>query len=89
MQKLPDKIKISGIGINITATLVERTTSKAIYLRSDNIYEIFKIKITPKNEVFGKTYPERESYPSNEDFGKIAWTFRTLKKAKELYDNLP
>jgi hypothetical protein len=35
-------------------------------------WEAILIKIAPARRIFGKDYPERETYPSNEDFGRYA-----------------
>jgi hypothetical protein len=37
-------------------------------------FEIVKVKIAPAQTVFDKLYPEREVYPSDEDWGQIAFT---------------
>jgi hypothetical protein len=33
-------------------------------------WEAILIKVAPARRIFGKDYPEREVYPSNEDFGQ-------------------
>ena len=89
MQKLPEKVIVVGTGIpNLTSTLVERTKKKAVYLRSDDVYEVFYIQIHPQQEIYGNSYPEREAYPCNEDFGQTAWTYTTRQKAMERYAKL-
>jgi hypothetical protein len=35
-------------------------------------WEASLIKVAPARRIFGKDYPEREVYPSNEDFGRYA-----------------
>jgi hypothetical protein len=35
-------------------------------------WEAILIKVAPARRVFGKDYPQREVYPSNEDFGQYA-----------------
>ena len=67
---------------------VWRKGMTAIYkqLRTEDTYEVIKIKISPASEVFGKSYPEREVYPGNEEWGKLAWTVRGLKEATTLAD---
>jgi hypothetical protein len=35
-------------------------------------WEVILIKVAPAARIFGKDYPEREVYPSNEDFGRYA-----------------
>jgi hypothetical protein len=89
MQKLDSVVKISGTGIaGLTATLVERTKRKAMYLRSDGCYEVFKIRIAKACTIEDREYPEREVYPSNEDFGKFAWAFNSKDLAYERYQIL-
>lgn len=51
-------------------------------------YEVFKIKIDQPKIVFGVSLPEREKFPGNEDFGKWAWTYRTLERAMIRFDKL-
>jgi len=89
MEQLPDVVSVYGTGIpNLTAKCIERTKRKAIYERSDDVVEVFLVKISPATEAFGKSYPEREVYPGNEDFGKTAWTYRTLEKARRRYNKI-
>ena len=38
--------------------------------------------------VFGVELPEKEKFPSDEDFGKWAWTYRDLNKAMEKYNGI-
>ena len=86
MQKLQQTLEVRGTGIpGLKATLVERTDKKAIYLRSDDVYEVFYVQVSPEEMQFGKLYPERETYPSNEDFGKMAWTYTTPEGAHHRY----
>ena len=37
-------------------------------------FEVVRIKIHPAEVINGRTYPEREGYPSNEDWGNLAWS---------------
>lgn len=90
MKTLPKTVKITGCGIeDLTATLITRTRTKAMYERSDGYIEVFRIKIAPKQEAFGNTYPEREMYPSTEQFGQNAWCYKSHENALKMYDNLP
>ena len=73
--------------------LVKRTTSKAMYKSDDGVIEVFKIKVAPEQEIYGRTYPEREVYPNSEDFGRIAWCYNgksedSNKLAEERYNIL-
>jgi len=88
MKKLEKEIHIKGLGMPMRTVLVKRTAKKAMYLRDDMIYEVFKIKVSPPKSMFGKDYPEREVYPGNEDFGVWAWCFNNKTVAEETYENL-
>ena len=89
-ERLPEVVSIRGAGIDgLTATLIERTENKAIYRRSDLVYEIFRVKKAGAGDMFGKTYDNRELYPGNSDFGNIAWAYMDEKIAMELYHNIP
>ena len=67
---------------------IARTEKKAMYKSDDGFYEVFIIKVRPKEEIKGKEYPEREVYPGNEDFGKTAWCYRVYKNALRKYEKL-
>lgn len=89
MIKLKEFLSVNGTGIpNLKAALVERTDDKAIYLRSDGVYEVFIIKVQEEGYVFDTYYMEREVYPSSEDFGNTAWTYRNLHSAMNKYKTL-
>ena len=89
LQKLPKVVNIKGIGIpDITAECIERTNKKALYERSDEIWEVFKVQISPAAEIFGRQYPRREVYPGNEDFGKTAWCFNDENFARRKYNKI-
>lgn len=90
-QRLPEiQTDFYGVKIpNLTAKLVKRTDTKAMYYRWDDVYEVFRIKIEEPKEMFGKLYPRREIYPGNEDFGKWAWCFSDKESAEKRYDALP
>jgi hypothetical protein len=49
---------------------------------------VFKLRIQPEREIFGKSYPEKERFPGNEDFGIWAWACRTLERAMERFNEL-
>ena len=89
--KLPDVYSdFYGVGIpGLTAKLIKRTDTKAMYYRWDNVYEVFKIHIDEPRESFGKQYPKREIYPGNEDFGRTAWCYNDEKAANKMYDSIP
>ena len=85
-KKLGTIVSVRGTGIsNLTSSLVQRVAHKAMYLRSDGYYEVFLIKVSPSGDVFGNWQPEREVYPSNEDFGISAWIFKKFEKAHKRF----
>jgi hypothetical protein len=88
MKKLSEVIEIKGLGFPVKATLIKRTKTKALYKRSDGYHEVFRIKVKPDRLVFGKSYPEEEVYPGNEDFGFSAWCCFNLENAERRYKNL-
>lgn len=88
-ERLPDEVSIGTVGIpGMTAKCIERTNKKALYKRWDGIWEVFLIEIKPESEVFGKLYPTREVYPTNEDFGSNAWCYPDERSARKMYANL-
>lgn len=89
MIPLPDTTCINGTGIpDLTSTCLKRFGNICLYQRSDDVFEVFKVQVSPQSDVFGVTYPEREVYPGNEDFGKTAWCYRNKEKAHQKYMNL-
>ena len=82
MQKLELKIKNNGT----VSEQVKRSKNCAIYKTGRMDYEVFRIKVSEEGEAFGKIYPKREVYPSNEDFGKIAWYYNKEENAIEKYN---
>lgn len=84
MDLLPEKIKRKGF----TYELEKRGTKAFIYRQIDDedgslvAYEVFKMKVDPPKVVFGIPLNEREVFPANEDFGKWAWSCRSLEKAE-------
>jgi hypothetical protein len=53
-------------------------------------YEVIRIRRLPAQTVFGREYPEREAYPSNEQWGQLAWSWRAIDREKAFiqFDNL-
>jgi len=83
MIPLPNKLRKNGFNY----TLIRREGSLCIYEQTytDKIkyYEVFVAQVSPAKTIFGKEYQQRELFPSNTDFGKTAWSCRTLKNAIE------
>jgi len=84
MKKLDLEIKTNGR----TYRQIKRNEYKAMYLSNDGYYEVFNIHVIPPGEIFGKYYPERESYPSTEEFGVRAWCTKNKERAEEIYNNI-
>jgi hypothetical protein len=90
MDILPEKIKRKGFIYEL-----EKRGTKALMYRQiddeDNIlvsYEVFKLKVDPPKLVFGIQLNEREVFPSNEDFGKWAWTFSIKERADKRFQEI-
>lgn len=90
MKRLPIETEKNGFQF----TQIERNDTAAIYRQhrgsivSTVAFEVWKIRIAPEGDVFGKHYPEREVPPSNEDFGTWGWTFGTIEDARNKYQSL-
>lgn len=65
---------------------VYRSEGVAIYSKSEkgklHTYEVFEIKSHNGFKVSGKYIEPSETFPHNEAFGKYAWTYPTLDRAK-------
>ncbi len=87
VKKLKNQIRKNGF----LYTLVERTDEKAIYAQENYAFEVFKVKLSkphPKAQNDLDNYDLVEKFPGDEDFGKSAWTFRTLEAAEKRYATL-
>lgn len=88
---LPEKLRKNGFDY----VLVKRSEDRAIYSQHTGLgqlvaFESFKIKKGkphPKSEEDIKNYDFTERFPTDEDFGKTAWTYQTLKEAEEAYES--
>lgn len=81
MQKLEKNVKLRGVGKNVTATQIMNDGSVYVYKRSDDVYEVFIAEVRKEEEVYGVMYPEREIYPSNENFGSNAFCYQNKQIA--------
>lgn len=50
------------------------------------IYKVLRIRIEKDRIKFGKFFVSHECYPSNEDFGSIAWCYKDKDLAEERYN---
>jgi hypothetical protein len=99
-ERLPEVVQRN----HTTYTLLERTNlrttiknegivDKALYISNKEdhgveFYEVFKIRITKANTFQGIEYPDRETYPSTEHFGIMAWCTRIKEEAYRIYNDL-
>jgi hypothetical protein len=51
-------------------------------------FEVFIIQARSERLILGKIILAKEKFPSNEDFGKTAWTFWTLEQAMKKFKEL-
>jgi hypothetical protein len=53
-------------------------------------FEVVVLRIRPAETLFGRSYPLRESYPSNEDWGIYGWSYAAtdLKGAQRRFERL-
>jgi hypothetical protein len=89
IKKLKPEIKKNGY----LYELVKRLDGKCIYAQKDGgrliAYEVFKTKLTrphPKMLEDLQNYDKVETFPSDEEFGVRAWTFKTLQEAELAFD---
>ena len=86
---LPEIVSLKGLGKgNLWAKQVDREGDLCYYERSDGIFEIFRVQTLPEKKIFGEVYPEREVYPTNDDFGHTAWCFNNERMANKCFDRL-
>ena len=92
LRELPEvQIQFIGVGIpQLTAKLVKRTKNKAMYYRWDGVWEVFRVTIAEAAEIeaWGTSFPRREVYPGNEQFGSIAWCYTNEDAANRMYNKL-
>jgi len=81
MKLLPTTLKKNGF----IYTQIKRDGNACLYAQqvAENLqyFEVFIPKVKAENVYKGKTFPEREVFPYDEDFGKSAWSCRTLEDA--------
>ena len=76
--------------------LLVRENHKAIYEQKDDeitiAFEAFKVKLGKYSDYQKSLSPTDndfyESFPKDEDFGKTAWTYRTLTDAMKKYESI-
>lgn len=97
MESLMDNIKVLQETIKKNGfiyILVTRTPQKALYMQTlDGIligFEVFLIGIrgAQNSSLLGKLINAYERFPSNENFGKTAWSYVDLQDALRKYNEL-
>jgi hypothetical protein len=101
IKKLPENIRKNGFDYRLVKRNDERAIySQHAGLGQIISYEVFKIKLGDqhkakerwaklKNEPFNPDDYEKsyEKFPTNEDFGKTAWTYPTLEQAMVAFES--
>ncbi|MCK5017284.1 MAG: hypothetical protein KAS32_09435 [Candidatus Peribacteraceae bacterium] len=88
MKRLSNNEQIRGIGSQTSSNFVNREGDVCMYHRTDGPYEVFLVQVRPKETIGERKYPEREVYPSNEDFGKTAWCYTLKNNAEDKFKRL-
>jgi len=88
IRTLPINLRKNGFDY----TQVSRGERSFVYAQhgtpSVTYYEVFLLKISREKCINGKIIEARERFPSNEDFGYSAWTYRSLVRAREKFEVL-
>jgi hypothetical protein len=85
MIPLPSRYSKNGYSF----TLVERVDNVAIYRQVDPqttaivAYEVFRVQKRPDKNIKGRLILSRETPPSNEQWGILGFTVRSISAAKE------
>ena len=51
-------------------------------------YEVAILTVELAEKIRGVTYPKRERFPSNKDFGTNGWYYQHLERAKSCFNGL-
>lgn len=82
--KLPDTFSKWGS----KWTIVTRVEGVAMYLQEQDSgaknYNVFRVRLLPREEIFGKVLPERESTPTESKWGTHGWTYSGTEKGYRL-----
>ena len=88
MKRLTDILRKNGF----TYSKILREGNVAIYeqhySKTISYFEVFLIRVKPEQNLFGRFYPEKEVFPGNSDFGRSAFSYYSLDRAKERFDLL-
>lgn len=89
IRELESKIKYKGFEY----VIVDKGPLKYIYAQKSGdvivAYEVFEIKRVKPNPMYSnyQEYDFVEKFPRDEDFGKWAWSFKTLDEARKVFED--
>ena len=88
MITLSSKVRKNGFAY----TLVCRGGRSCLYAQHVTpemiCFEVFIIRINKVKSIKGNIIPEKERFPSDEDFGKTAWSFSNYDSALAKFNEL-
>ena len=94
MEKLPLELKKNGFDYK-QVKRTEKAAMYAQYMTGGTLlisYEVFLIQEQKESDtvMWGKAihYDNKELFPSDEAFGKTAWSFQGLERAEKFYEGI-
>lgn len=88
MRPLPQSLRKNGFDYNLAYRDAKRAIYRQHVTENCQYFEVFQIRIAKAGTFKGKNIPEREVFPSDNDFGSTAWTFREYDKALAKFNTL-
>ena len=88
MNTLAPILRKNGFQYNLIAAGNKTFLYEQVYTKTLSYYEVFKKVIAKETTIAGNFIPEHIAFPSNEDFGKTAWTYRDENKALAKFTEL-
>ena len=95
IESLPDKFTGTGEVKGFVFTKLKESEDKFLYQVEDEgkvWYEVIKSDLTAKCINFAeRVYSNTDfkyTYPKANDFGRIAWTKKSIEEAEELYEEI-
>lgn len=88
VEPLPAVIRSDGFSLE----QIKRAGNLAIYRKIKGPeysgYEVVKVRVCKAKQINGYSYPDREFYPSSEEWGTYGWTYGTLEAAQAKFEAL-
>jgi hypothetical protein len=81
LRPLPKKLRKNGFDYSLVIRNEKVAVYEQGYSKNLKYYEVFIVRIKPAIKFKGKDIPQREIFPSDGDFGKTAWSCRTMEEA--------